>query len=269
MNEEFKYSVFYPEFFTHKSLRLNSAPESGDNPPSGYIYMWESFNDGKLLISIRTDDGSNYVFTLTDQKPSNPDKEIVIPDQLEPFVWDSTNIDSTIVSGKKYLVIPHTYTIAEVCVYKTESKNSTLNVSCSLYNDGQGNILIDLTDFPTNYYQYGGIVKFAQGTIVNFNNEDEIPFLIPTAGGTVTIDANNSLHQVIGATTQDLILTSSDIKNLTSNQCLKLRIHNDGDVKYNITINGEPVSTNYSVFYVMFMSINGIVKQLGKVVRVN
>lgn len=258
----YKNSLFLPEIFTHTSIKLNAAPLSSDLPPSGYVYIWESMTDGVLYVYAKDSNGDTYTYNLT-QTTQLITTEPIISDEIEPFEWTSANMDTTIVSGKKYLVVTGTYAISEINVYMDANKATSKSICAGTYNNGT-NILVDFTDVDSSIYQYGGNVKFAQGTSIQ-TNFDEYPYIISNATGITTINANNGLHQVIASVTTNVILEKNYITNLETNKVLKVRVDNPN--MYPALIFDTYVY--YSSFYVLITNIGSTIKQLGEIVKVD
>ena len=48
---------------THKTIKLNTPPPSGKNPPAGAVMTWETLDeDNNLIINYRLSDGTEKTF---------------------------------------------------------------------------------------------------------------------------------------------------------------------------------------------------------------
>ena len=261
MNDNFKNSLFYPEFFTHQSIRLANPPVASDIPNTGYMYVWYTYIDEKMYMNIKLDDGSTKNCPMFEQIKS--EIEITSPSELEPTVFSASDISNSIISNRDILVINNSYAIAQVYVYTTSLQQEKIEISCPIYFNGTSTY-IDFTSVDSNFLQYGGEIVYAQGMYVDYGVESN-PYIIPSVQGSVNIDANNGLYQSIRSITNELVITTSSINNLEDNKTLKIYINNDSEA--NVLIGNEVIP--YQRFFVLFGSFEGIVYQIGKPVKIS
>lgn len=261
MNENFKNTLFYPEFFTHQSIRLANAPAAADVPATGYMYVWYTYVQDSMYMNIKLDDGTVKNCPMFEQIQEKI--TLVTPDALPPLTFAHADISSSVVQDRKILVVNNNYAIAQVFVYTTNLHQEKVEVSCPIFSDGTSTYL-DLTDVNSSFLQYGGQVVYAQGTVVNFGTEDN-PYIIPTANGSTDINALNGLYQSIQSITDELIITASNIKNLAVNKTIKIYVKNTSEA--NVLICNECVV--FDRFFVMFGNFEGNIFQIGKAVNIS
>ena len=261
MNNNFKNSLFYPEFFTHQSIRLQNAPEANDNPDVGYMYVWYSYVNNKMFMNIKLNDGTIKNCPMFEQIQEKV--TLVTPDLLQPTTFNYQDISSSVIENKKILVVNNNYVIGQINIFSNSLKQEKFSVICPVFSDGVSTYL-DLTDVSQDFLQYGGQIVYSQGTVVNYGVQDN-PYIIPSAQGIMNIDALNGVYQAIQSITDELIINVQNIKNLKDNQMLKIYINNS--TESTVVVCGEYVS--FEKCLVMFGCFDGNVYQIGKVVNIS
>ena len=97
-----------------------------------------------------------------------------------------------------------------------------------------------------------------QQTIINK------PFYISNANGEIKINALNSSNQIVECT-GNLCMKNDNIVNLAENEMVKIMVKNKQH--YDVIVNNQYIDRNIENFYVMFVNINGYVKQIGNIVQ--
>lgn len=249
---EFSNNIIYPEFSTFTSLKLNSAPESGNLPPEGYVYQWETIVNNEVYSNYLFSDGVKKEYPL---KSSEKEIHVEIPGEVADFVFSPSDV----VNG--ILTVNYNFTISEIGFYTDENKGSWLVVNLPIICD-KNTSKIMFSDIPQSEYQHGGIIRFSRGTTV-LNYSDDI-YNIASAISGQTFNADYGLIQIIQNVSDDLSISAGNIKNLKEGNMIKIIVNNSSGKK--IQVNNEMIE--FEKFAVCYINVFGVVQRIGEVIAI-
>jgi len=117
------------KFIGYNTQKLNTPPDDGVNPPTGYIFSWETVSDGVRTTHYRDSSGTDSSFPFADYtNPAN-----IIQTASYRFVSDT---EKSTWNGKQdslgFTPVPNTVTI--------NSKQLNGNISISASDIGLENV---------------------------------------------------------------------------------------------------------------------------------
>ena len=237
--------IIYPEISTHKSLKLSSAPENGKRPEQGYVYQWQTVdNNGDMYINFRFHEGNDKQYKL------GTTNSVITPAQTPDFIFQ----ESDIVNDQ--IVFNNNAAISLIGLYNDQNKTTYTIINVPVVCNSNSTY-IDMTDIDC---PYGGIIKFAQGTVV-INYQDDVY----TINSATQFDAQNGLIQIVNSIADNALnIEGERIINLEANRMIKIIVNNSNSKP--VQVQGEQIQL--SKFLVCYINVFGSVKRIGEIIEI-